>query len=97
MWKDLDANRIIENCQGFFVIKPKHTPDPVPLFCAVCGCPNLSSDDMLMHRKHGCCSSCALRWVDVRREEWANGWRPSPQEIDTELKRRRARPLMLPF
>ncbi len=97
MWQDLDASRLIRKCSGFYIIKPKNTPDPTPLFCDVCKRPNLTPDDTLLHRRYGCCAQCTLRWVDVYKEKWLAGWRPSSLDIENELKRRYARPMILPF
>lgn len=97
VWKDLDATRVIEQHIGFVLVKSRASLEPVPLFCAICQQPNLTPDDVFTHREHGCCASCALRWVDVYRKEWLAGWRPNAEDIQREVKRRRARPVKLPF
>lgn len=97
-WLPLDSTRVyLQHSAGFVVIKPLAPWEPVPLFCDVCGLPNLTQDDILMHRQHGCCMACALRWTDIHRERWAAGWRPEPEEVARDLRRRLVRPVRLPF
>jgi len=91
-WHSLDEGReCYDHPLGFKVIRPKESPDPVPLLCPVCSCPMLTADDSHMFVKYQCCASCSLRWVDIRRDEWLDGWRPSDDELSAELSRRRVR------
>ncbi len=96
-WKDLDAYRLYKKVKNFLVVKPKNIDDPAPLFCDLCKSTNLMIDDMICHREYGCCSACVLLWVEPRKSEWLNGWRPSETEIEIVLKRRFARKQKFPF
>jgi hypothetical protein len=88
-WTQLDAFRVVKKHHlGFMLVKPIVGPEPIPLFCAICGFPNLSFDDIMSHHEYGCCSKCELRWVDVDREGWVNGRRPSDDDVKLELARR---------
>jgi hypothetical protein len=92
IWYQLDDARIAFNHPGgFIVVKPTNDVGSVPIFCDVCGFPNLTTDDVVSHRENFCCSRCALRWVDAKREEWKLGWRPSHDEVAAEVKMRTAR------
>ena len=91
-WIRLDDNREQYVADGFIVIRPLRCESVSPLFCIVCRCPAPSADDRLTHNRDGCCSICSLKWADPRRDEWVNGWRPSKEEIDKELRRRFVRP-----
>ena len=69
----------------------------MPLLCPVCGVSMLAADDTHVYLKYSCCSLCALRWVDVRRDEWCSGWRPSQEDVAQELARRRIRAKRINF
>lgn len=91
-WLPLDAFRLMKNHpSGFIIVKPKDEPDSTPLFCSICGFPNLTPDDVISFKENSCCSSCSLRWVDMRRKEWQAGWRPSAEDVAREVARRQAR------
>lgn len=97
-WNDLsDSKKQGIHSSGFIIIVPNPLPQVVPLFCAVCGLPNLSSNDKESHIKYSCCESCARRWVDLNREKWEKGWRPSADEIKQEILRRTQRVNPLPL
>ena len=95
-WKSLSNGRLIADVgNGIILVKPKGSPDPVPLFCVVCDTPNTDPDDAVSHRQDGCCRLCSLRWVDANREAWTTGWRPSSDDVAREIVRRRMRPRQL--
>jgi hypothetical protein len=96
-WINVDSTRVMYQHNDFIVVKPVAVSDSIPLFCQVCGCTNLTIDDVLAYREHGCCSTCVMHWVVVHRSEWDAGWRPSQADIDHDVRRRRSRPIQLPF
>lgn len=88
-WIQLDLHRVMRpHPAGFLIIKQLNSADPVPLFCVVCGLPNLTPDDVISHRHDGCCLSCSIRWVDLNREKWKEGWRPTSEEVNLDVSRR---------
>jgi len=60
----------------------------VPLFCPVCMRAMSDPRDPEQYRVHGCCDECAVNFAEIRRSEWAEGWRPSVEEA----RRRRPAP-----
>ena len=90
-WYELSDGRLCkDHPSGFKVIKPADN-EVVPLLCPVCEFPMLSVHDNRSYRVSECCEACSLKWVDLNKEDWANGWRPSENQIKQEVARRRAR------
>jgi hypothetical protein len=61
---------------------------PLPNDCPLCSYAILSSNDVEALRKFDCCSACALRWAEGRRQAWFDGWRPSATEFREYLEAR---------
>lgn len=90
-WHKLpDGRQCYNHPMGFSVIKPPGK-EPAPLFCDVCKSPMLSREDVHIYEKYQCCESCSIRWVDLNKEKWLTGWRPTIAQIAQELSRRRIR------
>lgn len=58
------------------------------LFCDVCGIRYRSKDDEKTYKEFGCCVPCADTWAYSHREDWAKGWRPSPEQVKAAIERR---------
>lgn len=91
-WIELGDGRLcFEHPLGFKIIKPVNTTQTVPLLCDICSGPMLSFEDNCSYFKNSCCELCSLKWVDVYREKWVSGWRPTKEEVIKETERRRKR------
>ncbi len=66
------------------------TRDGTPLFCPVCDVAMTSKDDDLYFRLLACCKECGMTWAEINRHAWTSGWRPSQEEVDHYLLRRRS-------
>lgn len=53
----------------------------VPAFCPLCERVMKGSRSVTTYYDFGCCRDCWVEWVDTREERWANGWRPSADDI----------------
>ena len=82
-------DRLIENRpEGYVVIVPVDAIPPVPLACPTCKYVMRSKDDELEYGLFGCCDYCARLWARPRKNAWAEGWRPTHEQIiDAELVR----------
>lgn len=97
-WISLDEKRIYKIINGnVYVIKQRDEPDPAPLFCDICSSPIMTMNDISTENEYGCCESCALKWVDIDRERWLSGWRPSAEDVNNEMIKKYSRGLKLPF
>ena len=75
-------DRLIEEMPGgFVVIVPANAPKPVPLSCPVCDHVLRSRDDATAYEEFACCERCAQTWAHPRRKAWADGWRPSSEQV----------------
>lgn len=83
-WRPYLRDRLIkEDPTGFFVIVPVGAEPAIPLACDVCDRLFRSRDDEAAFREFRCCHLCALQWAHPRRKEWQEGWRPSPEQVET--------------
>jgi hypothetical protein len=60
-----------------------------PLWCPVCNfvIDKIGSSDY--YSIFECCKDCALEFAEKNREMWDSGWRPSGEELNTYIKKRR--------
>jgi hypothetical protein len=72
----------------FYVITPKEFNSNVPISCPVCSTLMRSKDDENAWEEFNCCHRCSLAWAASRRQSWKDGWRPTIEQIDDELKQR---------
>jgi hypothetical protein len=81
-WKDYSNNRLIKDCSGYYVIKPKTaTREVVPLACPVCEYLFRSSEDEKSFRNFACCENCEIIWARPNQEKWKDGWRPEKEAV----------------
>ena len=52
------------------------------IFCQVCNFLIRTSDDAQTFSKWNACHDCYLRFIESRKEAWANGWRPNNEDIE---------------
>jgi hypothetical protein len=57
--------------------------------CGVCKTYSFSRSDDLYMNRFKCCKCCYIDFVDANEENWQNGWRPSPQQINLSKRRRK--------
>ena len=50
-------------------------------FCTHCKCVLVSYEDFKLHKEWGTCNHCYLNFVESRKKEWKEGWRPSKKEF----------------
>lgn len=87
-WRPYHRDRTAEDRDGYVVIKPVGAAAPIPLFCGLCRVLYRTREDEEAHKEFGCCHLCALAWAHSRKDEWANGWRPSSEDVDGSVARR---------
>lgn len=75
------GDRLIEDRDGYVIIVPKDATDPTPISCPVCMHVMRTGDDELSYRTFSCCDRCARLWAAPRRAQWAEGWRPTPEQV----------------
>jgi len=51
-------------------------------FCDICEFPLVTMMDLNSNREHECCHECYLTFVEARREEWKEGWRPEESAVE---------------
>lgn len=91
MIKDLEQvkpyvnNRLIVDRQGYSIIFTTESASVVPFSCTVCDTALRTQDDEQTHEKFDCCYRCAVTWAYPNVAKWSEGWRPSRDEIVSEL------------
>lgn len=91
-WKESAKgfSRLEEN---FYVIVPSIDYVPsLPLFCPLCSFPIRTAEDREAFDEGQCCETCYLRWVQSRRVEWKEGWRPNEDDFSHYLDEREKNP-----
>jgi hypothetical protein len=92
MMRNDEKECVLHQSGHFYVIKNKNAQQLIPLFCTICSFPLLSHDDFMSQREYSCCLKCNMRWVEPDKNRWLDGWRPSKEQINEELKRINKRP-----
>lgn len=60
----------------------------IPLFCPNCALLMSNFDDAEAFLNYGCCDDCKLHFVELNKEEWAAGNRPSVDRIHKRVQAR---------
>ena len=55
------------------------------LFCNLCEIVLITKEDNESFANYECCHDCFLRFVEARKEEYVQGWRPLPKDINNAL------------
>lgn len=85
-WKSYLQDRLIrKDPAGFYVIIPESSEHSLPLACNVCNMLLRSREDEESCREFDCCYRCALKWAHSRRQQWKDGWRPTQEEVDSDV------------
>ena len=59
------------------------------LFCPVCDFAMIPEKDLSYVKRYGACFSCSTKWAEPDLEKWESGWRPSEEELQPELLKRK--------
>ena len=65
-----------------YVLIKKDDHQACGIFCQVCDFLIKTADDSRIFNEWGTCHDCYLRFVESRREEWKDGWRPEQEILD---------------
>ena len=57
------------------------TKEKEHFFCNHCSFPLKSFEDFNYHKEWNVCHQCYLNFVEGRKSEWKEGWRPSKKEF----------------
>ena len=84
-----NLNREITYHEDGFVISKEPGNSTQPLDCHVCGYFMLTDTDSHDWNEYSCCHECTITWAEgPNKKKWKSGWRPDPEVITTEVKRR---------
>jgi hypothetical protein len=87
-WKDYIDGKMICDLGDRYIIKPFEPTQIVPLSCSLCESLYRTRDDELAHHEFGACYPCAMKWAHPNRKRWAEGFRPSKEDIIIDVESR---------
>jgi len=71
---------------GYNVIIPHNSVEPIPIECPVCSILMGQRDDLVSYSRWKCCSWCERMWIsESKHDAWRAGWRPDPQVVKSTL------------
>jgi hypothetical protein len=89
-WKSYINDRIIKECDGYYVIKPSsEMNDTVPFSCPLCDYLMRTQEDEKSYKRFSCCESCEMYWARPNQEKWKEGWRPPSKEVIEKAGRKK--------
>jgi hypothetical protein len=94
-WKDYFSDRLYKETDFGVIIIPKNYEEPSPLNCPVCDMLLSSFEDNESYKSKKCCHDCCYKWADANLQKWNEGWRPSLEEIELEVRARQLKPYLL--
>lgn len=53
----------------------------VPAFCPICG-GLMKGKSTSTYYDHGACVDCFIWFIEGREQRWADGWRPSEEDLE---------------
>lgn len=71
-----DTKKIIEQKNGYRIIKRGEVNTQKNISCLVCECIIIDEIDEISINRSGCCFDCENEVVDANRKKWLEGWRP---------------------
>ncbi len=83
----------MKNVDFVFVDKRTDPSSGIPMFCPVCDFAMRTYEDRTSYEAKKCCHKCGMAFADSRLEEWNAGWRPSPEVLQEEVKKRLSLPV----
>lgn len=96
-WKSYLDNRLIKQCNGFYVIKPAGERNVIPLSCPVCDHMLRTYDDEKSYRNFECCESCETFWARPNMTAWRQGWRPDKKDVALKFQNRKKMTVNMSF
>ena len=72
----LDTKKIIDQKNGYRIIKRGDVDIKKNIFCSICECIIIDEIDETSINRSECCFDCENEVVDVNRKKWLEGWRP---------------------
>ena len=63
-------------CMNNIVIIVPDKYEPETKDCPICEKAFIHVQDVINYRKHGCCSTCDIKYRHPNQEKWEEGWRP---------------------
>lgn len=51
------------------------------MFCSICNYPFIKKEDFEFSNSYSTCNECFLTFIEARKNEWRDGWRPDKQQI----------------
>ena len=58
-------------------------------FCNICGFPLKTNKDFSADLEYDCCYDCYLTFIEAKKEEWKNNWRPEKKLIKNHIKQKK--------
>jgi|TARA_Y100000034_G_C6778735_1_gene347861 hypothetical protein len=75
---------VLKETEDYIIVVPENYNNNLSLlFCSVCDYILKSHEDTMSNERYSCCHDCFLRYVEARKDEWANGWRPKKEDIES--------------
>ena len=68
----------------FFIDKTQQKEKEI-FFCRVCEYPLNTKEDFISSKDYHVCHNCFLTFIESRKKEWENGWRPSKNKIKEHI------------
>jgi len=87
-WLPYPGERLYKKSGNHYVIVPNDRVSGVPISCPLCTALMRSRDDDIAYESFECCHACAMTWAHPRRKAWAEGWRPSAEQIAASVVER---------
>ena len=84
--EESEENTITYYNNDIIITRPKEDKEYISLTCPICEEVMIKNEDDIYFKKFKCCFLCGIEWVEVNREKWKTGWRPSKNEIKKSLK-----------
>jgi hypothetical protein len=75
--------------RGDILIKKREPKVSTERKCPVCKTYSFSAGDDLYMNRFECCYNCYLDFVFAKPTEWETGWRPTDEEVEIYLRRRK--------
>ena len=58
-------------------------------FCDICQFALIDYKDFEANKNYNCCNECYLQFVEARRKEWKDGWRPDKTVVEQYIYKRK--------
>jgi hypothetical protein len=65
------------------------TNEKEDFFCNICQFPLTNYLDFKYNKEYNCCNECYLQFVEARRKEWKEGWRPDKTVLEQYIYKRK--------